>query len=593
MVLILLVVTVIYLLPIFMHIPFWGEMDWDQFTFWNAVPRLTILSYRQIPLWNPYSNGGTVLLAHPFSAFLSPFYIFVLFFGAVAGLKVQIAVSLFITMLGISMLGRNQGMTAQASLLCAFVFGLSSIHALHIAEGHTEWLAVAFMPWLFLLFLKTLKGGMPWGAGAAMALVFMIFSGSVNIVLVSVFLLFLVSLFESLRLKRALPFLVAGLICLAAFLISGVKAFPLLEFVSANPVKCHADGRPREITSEGNIPLKLLGTSLLSPSQGSYYAQTKGDGVNKIVRGVPVNEAWHEYGAYIGVIPLILALGGCALTFRTRWPFGLAGLILLLISVGADWRGCGFWNMLRLFPFYSTCNNPSRFIVGFIMCAALFAGWGLDAVGRIGKHMFPYWAAGIVLFVLFDLANVNLPILAHTFTLSPPAIQRSSKFAQRYLDLNLFPGRSRSSMFAAFLENSGIINSYEVLFVPRGDVRALHDPEYRGEVFVLDAENSADILYFSPNKLIVEAVLHGDDILVVNQNYDNGWRVRLNGRDYLPRAYHGLLSVQLPSAGKYRVVFYYLPRSFLVGALITLISLMGGLVLLTRKNVSHKAAVIK
>lgn len=56
-------ISIFYAIPLFENIENYGGMDWDQFVFWNAVPRLTMLKYHQFPLWNPYSNGGNVMLA--------------------------------------------------------------------------------------------------------------------------------------------------------------------------------------------------------------------------------------------------------------------------------------------------------------------------------------------------------------------------------------------------------------------------------------------------------------------------------------------------------------------------------------------------
>ena len=71
------IVAVFYALPILTNISYWGQMDWDQFTYWNAIPRDTILRYHQVPLWNPYSGGGNVMLALPHSSFLSPLFVLI------------------------------------------------------------------------------------------------------------------------------------------------------------------------------------------------------------------------------------------------------------------------------------------------------------------------------------------------------------------------------------------------------------------------------------------------------------------------------------------------------------------------------------
>ena len=150
------IAAIIFCSPIFHNFSYLGQMDWDQFTFWNAVPRKTVLTYHQFPLWNPYGNGGNVLLAHPHSSFLSPFYLFVLFFGPVTGIKLEIIVLLIIGMLGMFLLSNHMGGKGISSYAPSFVFMLSSIYPLHLTEGHVEWLGMAFVPWLFLSYLKSI-----------------------------------------------------------------------------------------------------------------------------------------------------------------------------------------------------------------------------------------------------------------------------------------------------------------------------------------------------------------------------------------------------------------------------------------------------
>src|SRR3990167_557210 len=103
---IFIILSLIILYPIFKNITYLGTGDWDQHFFYNAVPRKTILSFYQIPLWNPYYCGGNVLLAHPESVWLNPFFIFVLIFGEVIGLKIELFLHLILGMFGVFLLSK-------------------------------------------------------------------------------------------------------------------------------------------------------------------------------------------------------------------------------------------------------------------------------------------------------------------------------------------------------------------------------------------------------------------------------------------------------------------------------------------------------
>src|SRR3989338_889533 len=93
-------ISLAFVYPVFQNIKNWGIHDWDQHFMYNAVPRATILEFKQFPLWNPYYCGGNAMLANPQSSFLNPLYIFVLVFGEVIGLKILIPIYLIIGLLG-------------------------------------------------------------------------------------------------------------------------------------------------------------------------------------------------------------------------------------------------------------------------------------------------------------------------------------------------------------------------------------------------------------------------------------------------------------------------------------------------------------
>ena len=97
--------AVIFTWPILARFDNWGIQDWDQHLFYQDAPRTMLLQYGQFPLWNPYYGGGMPMLANPQSTFLSPVWIFVLIFGAVRGVKLEIVFYLVAGLLGVYLLG--------------------------------------------------------------------------------------------------------------------------------------------------------------------------------------------------------------------------------------------------------------------------------------------------------------------------------------------------------------------------------------------------------------------------------------------------------------------------------------------------------
>jgi len=558
-----LLLALIYGFPISRNIGNWGHMDWDQYTFWNAVPRETILRHHQFPLWNPYSNGGNVLLALPQSPFLTPFYIPVLIFGPIIGLKLEIIIHLLVGMLGMFLLSKYINSRAYSSYLPPIIFMLSSIYTLHLAEGHMEWSSMAFVPWLFLFYLKSLEY-IKYVIGSILSYALMIFGGSVYIVSISIISLSVYSIFVMFQTRKLTPLKVLGSIFIGAFLVCSVKLIPMLEFLKDNP---------RKVVSSEATDISLLPAILLSRDQAIYYQTTKWTKPGQKVEfvGGEFEFGWHEYGAYTGFVPLLLATIGIFFYFKTYWPLLLTGMVSLWMSLG---RGAFYnlWGLVHRLPLYDSLHVPSRFIVGFIFSISLFSGLGLSKLEGISRKKYFKFLIGLIVgFVFFDLFLVDYPLLKAPFIIKPPEIIRYAEFRHRYRDFNLFPEKSRSSMYPVLLSNSGIINSYEVIGVAKGDIKAVEDYNYRGEVYFLKTNNKVESVAFSPNRLKIKTDVKEQDFLIVNQNFHRGWRVKVNKKKQKIVSSNGLVSVNLPP-GNNDVTLYYLPKSFIAGMLTTLVT---------------------
>ncbi len=576
--LIFVLISLIYSLPILRNISYWGQMDWDQFTFWNAVPRETILKYHQFPLWNPYSNGGNVVLAHPHSSFLSPFYILVLIFGPIIGIKLEIILFLIIGLLGMFFLLKHLGLKEVSSYAGSLIFMLSSIYPLHLTEGHVEWLAMAFVPWLFLSYLKSANDRKYLYLGI-LFLALMLLGGGIYVSTVMILFLILYSLVITLREKRIVWFKNIAIIFAGAFLLSSIKLFPMLEFLS------HSS---RVIESSENISPSLLSTILLGRNQGSLYAQTKWTTPDKkaFVRdNLTIDYGWHEYGAYVGIIPLFLSAVGLFFTFRKQWPLFLVGIIFLLLSLGSG-SPVNLWKIVHSFPIYDSLHVPSRFMLVSVFILSIFVGLGLSKFedGMRIVHKGRLITSGIGFFILIDLCLVNGHIMKQAFIITPTRLKENAEFSQRYNSLNLYPDISRSAMYPVFLSNSGILDAYEVINVKKGNIHTINDPEYKGEVYLAGGKGNAKITFFSPNKIVVDVNVAEKNTLVVNQNYYKGWRVK-GCRVNKIKSFNGLIAIEIDSTVK-KAIFYYLPGSFIIGCIIAGISLLAGIIffIFTRRS---------
>ncbi len=544
-------ISVIFLFPIFKNIGYLGGYDWDQHYFYNEAPRKTLLEYKQIPLWNPYYCGGNVLLAHPESPFLNPFYIFVLLFGAVVGIKVQILFYLLFGMFGMFLLSKHLGLARHSSYLPSIVFFLSSWFFLRIAEGHTLYLTMAFVPWVFLFYLRGFRKIKYLAIASAFFALIALGGGTYPFYFMALFLL-LYSILHSIQKKNFRPLAIIAVIFVLTFLLGAVKLIPMLEFLGSA-------SEPLKDAQYNSIGLAFK--SLLSRNQASmYYEQDFFDfpsDANERARLKSEGKVpwrWHEYGAYIGIIAFLLLIAGVIVGFKNRWPLIVTMLVFFFLSLGKI-NGFYFLNL----------HGPSRFILLFVFGASLLAGIALSALekAKIPKPI----PILIILIVLADLFLVSYPITNNIFTKEAEKISRAGDFAQTASE------NAKFSQYTGFLENKGTVNCYERLFLPNAAIAKKQGNilfvNYIGEAYLAGNNKTANIDYFSPNKVEVSFDTGRKDVIVLNQNYFNGWRTD-NGKAI---NYNGLIAAEI-MPGENKLTFYYLPDSFIIGLLITIAAII-------------------
>ncbi len=569
--LILAAATALYAIPLFQNLSNWGTHDWDQFTFWHAVPRETMLRYFQFPLWNPYSNGGNVMLAMPHSSFLSPQYLLVLLAGPVAGLKLQWAGAVLLGMLGMHTLSAHLGMGRISRFLPPLVFMLSSLYSLHLREGHVEWTVLGLVPWTYLFVLKS-RTDPRYFALSVLTLALMIYSGGVYVFSATAAFLAFHALALALREKKAAPLLaVTGMLALTA-LVGSAKLVPMLELLKESP---------RPTKDEGRLEAVILPKLFLLRDQNSLYEDRAG-----IPRKLGTNwdrEGWHEFGVYVGLIPLCLAFAGLYAHHRRQKPLLWAGLACLWISMGKTAWFVSVWALLHRLPVYGSLQVPSRFLMYVLFCVAVFAGLGCSDLEQKAKQ--PYQRrllAGLILAVFFDLLAVSRPIVANAFTAPPLAVERAPEFRQGAVGYDSLLKKSNSAMYPALLANRGTIDSYDIVGVKRGAVKNATDPGYRGEAYLAGSGARARVSHFSPNKIVVAVEAAAPDVLVLNQNHHPGWRVESGGTATRALAHDGLISAAVETGAR-AYTFTFRPRSFVYGLLLSAVGLLSLLPFLLRR----------
>jgi hypothetical protein len=599
--LLLVAASILYSLPLFDNLDWGGRRDWDQFTFRYETPRLALLRDHTLPAWNPYANGGNALLAHPDSPFPSPWYAIVLLLGAPLGLRVQVAVFTALGAVGMAALTRRLGAPPAGSVAGAIVFMMSAHFSLHIAEGHLEWCVLGLMPWLAWCLLRGEEDGR-FVIVAALLLASVLTFGAVYIPAVFLPFFSFWMLFRVIQNGVWRPLVRWGMVVVLAGLLSAVKLVPTIQFASVGE---------REVMPDQRTPARLMLVAMLDPRQGVLYQAHRDrelpDGhfaksvphevaqpiVQRLTRLGIGDLRFHEFGFYVGAFGLLLASLGILGHWRHLWPLYAAGAVAMIVGLGASFP-LDLWLAIRQLPLYEHLQVPSRFFAAVVFVLGVAAAMGLGVLLERFRdrslRMRRAISVALPLIIFVELMVLGWGLFRDVFVLPPLAGAPPLEFAQRYPDRfaagtpeSAYALVTESNMVGHMLSNSGTLDAYENLTIPRGDVKTVDEPAYRGEVYLESGRGEIEVTSWAMSRIEVTLALSASDRLVVNQNHADGWRARLRSTDGqeivvpMTAGPNGLMSLPL-NPDHIEAVLAYVPPGFVVGASLSAATLLGCLI---------------
>ncbi|MBI5072699.1 hypothetical protein HZA99_02685 [Candidatus Woesearchaeota archaeon] len=571
-------ITLVFGYPLFSVLSNWGMHDWDQHLMYEGTARESILTYHQFPLWNPWECGGDVLLANPQSSFLSLHFPLTLLFGEVIGTKLAIFLYLFLGMLGMWFVCRKLGMGDISSYFPPVLLMLSGVYAIRMTVGHTNWFHLAWIPWIFFFFLQAKEN--KWfiiPASCFLAVIYL--GGGIHPFLIAVVLLGTFALFDTIKNWKLLhgKMLLLFLLLLVSWIpFAAIKLFPMLA-VSGETL-------PLEQTDVESNGLLILLEALTDRSTdfGSKTYDTLDPST-----GETVHWYWHEYFAYIGVIPLLLFVAAFFILFTQIWEYILAALFVVFLILSQSLFP-SLWKMFQQLPLASIFHGPSRFLFAFIFFAALSLGFLLTKWEQKESVSWKYVVLAILVFVLIDLTLVNSGLFASGLYVVPDENIQSDSFSSVYGDISGY----QEKQYPLFLANHGLLNCYERFLAapaafPRSSLSGLLYADYSGEAFLNSSKMSENISFWSPNKVVIVVSgvvsnssdsISASDILVLNQNYISGWHAIVDGSRREVVDVNGLVGAAVTSADR-EVVFFYSPKWFWIGMVVSVVSIVSLVVL--------------
>lgn len=541
-----LLLALVYTFPITARLGLWAadESDWAEATSTVSATRAT-LAAGQFPEWNPYMCGGTPNIANP-QTYLLPVALPLSFIvGDVVAIKLEFIVLICLGLLGMLKLAHTLGIRGAPAVLMSAVYMLSGFSTAHLANGQALWLTLAWVPWVVYAFWKSLTGTLWWTVVAAAFLVLIFVEGRVYLVAYTALLLVALAVTMTVRDRRVRPLRALAAVGILTLSLGAWKLLPTLSFLADTE---------RSLPNTPGLSLTAVDDAFLHRDLTRNIAETSND--ETLPR--------HELTAYVGVLPLFLAL--VSLRRRTRWialPFFISGLLFLLLSLQG-----GDKSFLEYLPLARELRNPSRMLSMVVFALAILSGLGLSTVDvrrlnlrdTSSMRLLP---VVVTMFVVADLLAVAWTPLRALFR-SPPQVVEG--LGREFFQTSL-PERQPSNGYPTVAARKGAKDFCPAVlqaFRPQRAVRAREDLSYRGEVYTLGTAQLSDVT-ITPNVITTRIEAKSADTVVVNQNFAWGW----TALPYIVRNEGGLIGVDVP-AGSSNLTLRYRTPYLRTGAAISL-----------------------
>lgn len=546
-------------------LPFWfsygplGISDWDYYFSMHTNLREAIVHYKELPLWNPYTCGGTSALGDPEFPVFSPLFLLELFFGTPAGLRLSIYASTAVGALGMLHLSRKLGIGVLGGLIAALALAFGSVNLLEIVEGHQNILAAMYIPWVWYFWYSAYtssgKKQRLYIIAIATLLALMFFQGGIYLLMYMTGAFAIITALVT-KPKQAMQItLLAGL--LGAGLAS-IKLVPVALWIQEFSDKAYASSA-YTLSSLDDILLGriLYGAEDIIPSQGG---------------------GWHEYGAYIG--PVVLLLSCIGFLFYRKNRIVQALLISAVLATGVSSLGPYLKPIFDQLPFIPR-SNISRVILFAVIPISLLAGYGIEGIQKRSKFM-RFLSIALITMAAVDIISLAYPLSSQSFVLQ----RVENEIPQSKLPISYNPltykvrhrGVDYTRSYEATLKGYGNMTYCSVLG-PDPAVSVMTD-EGRGDIlsFSDDKDASFTLTSWRPSNVQIVARTTKETEAILNANYATGWYI-----NNIPAKEIGNRPGILLSAGETALEFSYVPPGLYAGALISALSALILLYYLLRK----------
>lgn len=255
------------------------------------------------------------------------------------------------------------------------IFFLTPRFVSHLSIGHIGWLTLAYLPWIFLFFLKSLEK-FRFLPLAALLSALALLEGGQHIFIWINFLLGVYSIFLFVEKKKLKIFYNLIFFFLMEILFGAIKIFPMVHFFSSYKIA--------SITPE-------------------YTFKTLWHALNTAFLN-------HDQGNYIGIIPIIIFIITIFYGIKRNTPIALTSLFFFLLSIKI-WN-ISLFQLINKLPILYTQRVPPRFLIICFFLLSILSGLLFTDIAKLTERLKPHFRIPIILFlsalVIYTIFDLNM-----------------------------------------------------------------------------------------------------------------------------------------------------------------------------------------
>lgn len=544
--------------PMIAAYPHTVKGDGQQYQKVLEAGRVSIVRYHEFPHWNPYECGGAPLWGDPQAWAGAPLTWSSFVIGSTAAIQLWILAHVLFAFASMWLLARRElKLDPPAALVAAGAWAFSGFHQQHYSGGHFTFVPFVYFPLAILLWRRAeMDRRSAVGLGALLA--WMFYEGGVYPLPHLVVLLCVETILRSWPPRRISRIAAAGAIVgLVAFVLAASRLLPVLDQLAHH----------RRNISEDVDHLRW------ATFRDMFLARSH----ERVVEGQQY--VWTEYGTYLGLPVLGLALAGAvAVGWEQAWLLALLALSsLLMLGHFSRWAP---WSLLHAHaPFFTEMRVPSRFRASVSMVLAALAGVGVHRLSRAAalhvtsrpwSHALRVLPVIVGLIGVADMIQVGRDFIGPFFTMAPQGhVVESERFWYGGPGLAQFIDQPR--------QNRGRLRCWDEWgFGPGARMWEGDLPQ----ASAVDDAMTIESVSRTQNTFTVDVDAVRPGRMLLDSTYDADWKTDVGATVDVDNQ----LAVDLPAAGRVRVHVRCWPRTFDAGCVLTLAGVIGVVAWLVRQR---------